>query len=263
MERHEQARGIISREPGIGSRELAERFRVSSYRLNRILRRLERSLRGQVLVRDKDDRGVWIVDVDDSLCLDVVWLTEGKGIYRQCPETPEFPDGRCADHSRWEDPEMVAFERELSYLAGPGKPTAFNLGHLGITRLTELESRLQAVEPKTSRDGKTKETLTTAIRAALGFLRWKQRFGRDRADGGIPFEFFRRHRESSGNSFEFGIGKEYAVLEVPADAPRDAVLSAWKRLAKRYHPDGGSGDEEKMKALNLAKDKIFRIRRWD
>ena len=38
---------------------------------------------------------------------------------------------------------------------------------------------------------------------------------------------------------------------------------AWKRLAKRCHPDREGGDEEKMKAVNLAKERIFRLRRWD
>jgi hypothetical protein len=263
MEASCQALGIIREEPGISCQDLAERFHVSRYRLKRILRKLERSLDGQVLVRD-DGHGVWIVDVDSSLCRGVVWQNAGNGRYRQCSKTPEFPDGCCAEHSQWENLELVAFERELCYLAGPGKLSAFSLGHLGLTRLTELESRLKAVEPRTGRDKETKTALGTMLRAALVFIRWKRAFGRGRmGDEQMPFEFFRRHRRSSVNPFEFSLRKHFAILEVPEDSTREAVLRAWKRLAKRYHPDREAGDEEKMKALNLAKEKIFRLRRWD
>ena len=79
----------------------------------------------------------------------------------------------------------------------------------------------------------------------------------------IPPEFFERHRRSSGNTFDYALKKHFLVLEVASDATRQQVLNAWRRLARRHHPDAAGGDEERMKAINLAKERIFRIKRWD
>jgi DnaJ-domain-containing protein 1 len=79
----------------------------------------------------------------------------------------------------------------------------------------------------------------------------------------LPPEFAARHRQSSINPFEYGLKKHFDTLGISSEAKRDDVLKAWRRLARKYHPDAKRGSEEKMKAINLAKERIFRIRKWD
>jgi hypothetical protein len=264
MEPSERVIEAIRDVPGTSFSALMERFGVTSYRLKRLMRRGERSLKNQVLVND-ETHGVWIVDVDTKRCLGMVWVEGGEnGFFRQCENAPAFPDGRCPDHSSCGNPEMTAFEREIAYLAGPAKPTAFSMAHLGIRRLKELIARLSSVEPWTARDEAAKARFDAAMNAALGFLRWKEMLRR-RAEAAerIPWEILDRHRRSSVNLFEFAIRKQFAVLELSPESTKEAVLRAWKKLAKRHHPDTGLGDEETMKKINLAKERIFRLRRWD
>jgi DnaJ-class molecular chaperone len=101
--------------------------------------------------------------------------------------------------------------------------------------------------------------------SAYNTIKWKRRKRREYSDFRIPPEFAQRHRESSINPFEFSLKKLFALLDIAPTATRDETLKAWKRLARLYHPDsfGGIGNEEKMKELNLAKERIFKIRRWD
>jgi hypothetical protein len=48
--------------------------------------------------------------------------------------------------------------------------------------------------------------------------------------------------------------QDYANLEVPFGANIDVVLSSYKRLMLKYHPDRFAGDQEKQKlALEIAK----------
>ena len=79
----------------------------------------------------------------------------------------------------------------------------------------------------------------------------------------IPPEFEERHRRSSINTYEYSLKKYFILLEVSESASRDDVLKAWRKMARRYHPDAEGGDEEMMKHVNLAKERIFRLRRWD
>ncbi|HLZ21622.1 MAG TPA: DnaJ domain-containing protein, partial [Ktedonobacterales bacterium] len=45
----------------------------------------------------------------------------------------------------------------------------------------------------------------------------------------------------------------YALLEVPPAADEAAIRLAYRRLARRYHPDvAGSGSLERMQRLNEA-----------
>ncbi len=52
----------------------------------------------------------------------------------------------------------------------------------------------------------------------------------------------------------------YKVLGVPTTATDDEVKKAYRRLAKRYHPDANPGDkvaEQRMKEINAAYDQIL------
>ena len=46
----------------------------------------------------------------------------------------------------------------------------------------------------------------------------------------------------------------YEVLEVSRHASQETIRAAWVSLNKRYHPDTGVVDEEKIKAINAAYD---------
>lgn len=55
----------------------------------------------------------------------------------------------------------------------------------------------------------------------------------------------------------------YRVLELSPDASDEEVASAYRRLAKRWHPDVNPGDPDasrKMALLNNAHDEILRLR---
>jgi DnaJ-class molecular chaperone len=44
----------------------------------------------------------------------------------------------------------------------------------------------------------------------------------------------------------------YAILGIPANAGRQEVKSAYRRLAKRYHPDHAGGDSRKFRDIQEA-----------
>ena len=52
----------------------------------------------------------------------------------------------------------------------------------------------------------------------------------------------------------------YQVLGVPQNASDDEVKQAYRKLAKKYHPDANPGDkiaEQRMKEINAAYDQIM------
>lgn len=58
----------------------------------------------------------------------------------------------------------------------------------------------------------------------------------------------------------------YRTLGIPRGADRDEVKAAHRRLAKRFHPDGSVGDEQRFLAVQEAYQLLsdpFRRREWD
>jgi DnaJ domain len=262
MNLQKQVLMTILERPGISKKGISGMFGLSSYRLHRVLRHIERDMQGQTIVHH-DENGVWVVEMDPDRCMGTRWsAADGEG-YSQCLKDQEFPDKRCYEHSSCQNPEMVAFKRKLDYLAGPADPTPFHLSHLTIEIVENLIGTLTKIAPLTLRDQVEKNGFLGILEAALKTLRWKDRMRQRRSRDRIPPEFFERHRRSSGRTFEYSLKKHFLILEVASDATREQVLNAWRRLARRHHPDTIGGDEERMKAINLAKEKIFRVKRWD
>lgn len=262
MNLQEQVLKTILERPGTSKKRIARLFDLSSYRLHRVFRHIDRDLQGRTLVHH-DENGVWVVKMDLGKCLGTSWCGALGGGYSQCSNNPEFPDQRCYEHSECQNPEMVGFKRQLDYLAGPAEPTAFHLSHLTIAVVENLIERLKLIAPLTLRDQLEKDKFRRLLEAALRTVRWKDQMRQRRSHDRIPPEFFERHRRSSGNTFDYALKKHFLILEVASDATREQVLNAWRRLARRHHPDAAGGDEERMKAINLAKERIFRIKRWD
>jgi len=255
---------FIREKPGTLRRTLLETFDLTEYRFNRILRNLQREF-PDLIFPWSDDHGVWAVELDRSRCLGVNWLGPLSGGYSQCIEEPGFADGRCHEHSECESPEMIAFMRRLAYLLGPTEPNPMNLMSLGIVQIEELFETLKRITPLTNFEFHSRYRLVKIFASAHATLKWKKRRREKFSDFRIPPEFEARHRSSSINPFEYSLKSLFSMLEIPTNSNREQTLKAWKRLARLHHPDaqGGEGNEDRMKELNMAKDRIFRIRRWD
>jgi len=254
---------MILEQPGTSTEVFSRLFDLTEYRLGRLFRHIERELHDPILVRHKGN-GVWIVDLDPSRCHTMEWSGSREQGYVQCLRGIEFPDRRCYEHTEYENPEMVAFKRLLIYLVGPAEPSARTLSQLTLTEVEELLEALQKIGPMSQRDRVTKRRLMAIILAARAHLKWLDEMRRRRSQyNWIPPEFEERHRRSSVNTYEYSLKKHYLVLEVTETATKEEVLKAWRKMARRFHPDSDGGDEEKMKAVNLAKEKIFRIKRWN
>jgi DnaJ-domain-containing protein 1 len=259
----EQILRMILEKPGTRTELLSTMFDLSDYRLGRVFRHIERGLYDKTLVRHRE-HGVWIVDLDPAKCQAMEWSGSREDGYVQCSGEPEFYDRRCYEHTQYENPEMVAFKRLLAYLAGPADPSARTVSQISLTEIEELLETLRLISPMSRRDQNTKRGLLATILAARAHLRWRDEMRRRRSQyNRIPPEFAERHRKSSVNTYEYSLKGHYLVLEVPEDATKEQILKAWRRMARRYHPDAEGGDEERMKAINLAKEKIFRIKRWN
>lgn len=63
----------------------------------------------------------------------------------------------------------------------------------------------------------------------------------------------------------------YDVLEVPYNSTKDQVITAWKDLRSKYHPDRSKDKDpvtiklyaEKFDEVNKAKEEIFKVRGWN
>jgi hypothetical protein len=72
--------------------------------------------------------------------------------------------------------------------------------------------------------------------------------------GGRSSGGYRRARTGTPKPPDESLRRDYANLEVPFGASIDVVLSSYKRLMLKYHPDKFAGDPEKQKiALEIAK----------
>jgi DnaJ-domain-containing protein 1 len=259
---HQEILKLIMDEPGTSRKRLRDLFNLTEYRLKRVFRHIGRELSGKILVHDREN-GVWIVTLDPKTCLGVEWVGIRAGGYIQCSGKPDFPDRRCWCHSQWENPELTALERRLYCLAGPCDPTPHSVAQVSLTTVEELLANLRMIVPATLNDRNRKQKLMQTLLSGLALAKWKDMMRRRRMEPRLRPEFAERHRRSSGNPFEFGLKQHFLILEVPPESTKEQVLKAWRRLARRYHPDTSTGDEEKMKTINLAKDRIFRIRQWD
>ena len=262
MEMYDQILQLIVEHPGAPIERLCQVFHLTEYRLKRVFRHIEANLRGKTIVYGPD-HGVWIVEVDSERCIGINWQGNHGGGYVQCEREPEFPDGRCWRHSAWENLELVAFERQLGYLVGPCEANPYTLSQLSIDQVEELTKTLNLIAPATFMQQERKKRFMVMLAPALAILRWKDQMRRRRMGQGIPREFAQRHSRSSINILEFSLKSHFEALELSSDSTKEQVLKAWRKLARRYHPDTLDGDEERMKAINLAKEKIFRIRGWD
>jgi len=252
----------LKQRPGTTPAELAETYGLSRYRLHRLLRQAARELTDSSIIQH-EDHGIWIVVIDPECCRGMEWCGAPAGGFRQCRGPREFSDGCCSAHSECESQEMTAFRREIAYRCATATITPSLLSELGLTALEKLGDALSSVEPLTEAERVLKERYRAALDAARAIIRWKEQRRRMARESWIPPELLGRHRQSSVNPFEFSLRKHFALLEVPPAATREEVLKAWRKLARRFHPDTRNGDEEMMKAINLAKEKIFRLRRWD
>lgn len=248
--------------PGITKSQLCNQFQLNSFKLNRALRTIERDLDGIGIIRS-EDHGVWVIHFNTKLCMGVVWEGESDGRFCQCMHKPAFVDNRCYEHTDYESPEMVAFERELKYLTAVAEPNVFFVSQLNLDEVEELINELKRIVPKSHKEEIKQKKLYFMLRAAQARLKWKERSRKRVFDSWIPDDMWERHRRSTFNPFEATLKKYFVILEVTAQSSRDEVLKAWKRLARKYHPDKENGNEELMKQINSAKERIFKIRHWD
>lgn len=262
MNPNDQILEFVLNEPGASIEHLCWVFNLTEYRLKRILRHIEDDLLGKTIVHHHKN-GVWIVELDSERCLGIDWIEDDNGGYIQCAREPEFPDMRCWHHSGWENTEMIAFERRLSYLTGPCEPNPYSVSHLSMIEVDELFSTLNPILPATLLQQQQKKKFMSMLLSALAIMRWKDQMRGRRTEQEIPREFADRHRRSSINTFEFSLQRYFQVLELSPDSTKQDVMKAWRRLARRFHPDTMDGDEERMKIINLAKERIFHVRGWD
>lgn len=251
---------IITTKPGTSKEALRRQFHLSSYRLDRILRNIQRNL-ADTRVAHSEETGIWLVPMDPFRCSGLEWLGTEAG-YAQCSLDPEFPDHTCWAHSSCMSLEMVAFERRLRHLAGSAEPSAYSLGHLNRSVVEEVLTSLRRIAPITRREERQKQSFLDALESTLLFLKRKELLRQHQRETWIPPELRDRHRRSSVNPFEFSIRKYFVILDVLPSATREEVIKAWRKLSRRFHPDTPNGDEERMKLINEAKDRIFRIRGW-
>lgn len=256
---------FVMENPGAPRNVVSETFCLSDYRLNRVFRHINRDLCGRSLETDPEN-GLWVVDINPNMCLGYEWFGADNGGLKQCRQEPLFNDGRCYKHSGVENPELTAFKRRLTYLIGPCDPNPWHLTQLSLHVVEEMFQTLRRISPLTQKDFDERLNLLKVIVSARAWLKWKAEMRRRSSDTRVPPEFEHRHRASSGNTFEYSIRKYFTVLEISPEATREETLRAWKRLARLYHPDASpytGGNEEKMKEINYAKERIFRLRRWE
>ncbi len=261
MTLHDKITNFILENPGSCKSDMCRVFQLTRFRLNRALCGINDKLVDCSLVHSKE-HGLWIVPMDPNSCLGVNWQGGPGGALAQCPNAPCFADGRCYEHTDGESLEMIAFRRELIYATGMPEPNSFLLSQLHITELEAYLLELDAIRPLSGKEASEKAAYRDMLRAAFALLRWKEMRQRRRTEEWIPHDAYERHHNSSINPFEFTARQYFVTLDLTPKATREEVLKAWRSLARKFHPDTQGGDEERMKKINYAKEKIFHIRRW-
>jgi hypothetical protein len=253
---------VLLQTPGCSEDSLCLRFDLSRYRLHRVFRNIRRSLDSHKALVAEDGRGVWIVELDESRCLGLDWVGSSDG-YVQCTLESEFPDHRCYYHSKYEDLELVAFNRRLAFLLASAEPSVRSLSCLSMIVLEELSDSLSVVVPKTYADSQKKRRLVKELRGALLFRTAKERMKIDSRPNWIPPELWERLNRGPKNLNDFLLKEHFEILELSFEASREEVLNAWRKLARIFHPDVTGDDGDRMKLINKAKERIFQVRKWD
>ncbi len=137
MSLSEEVLCTLLKRPGCSEDSLCLRFDLSRYRLHRVFRNIRRSLDADKTLVAEGSHGVWIVELDDSRCVGLDWVGRSDG-YIQCARRPDFPDSRCYYHSKYEDPDLVAFNRRLAFLLASAEPSVRSLSCLTMIVLEEL-----------------------------------------------------------------------------------------------------------------------------
>lgn len=78
---------------------------------------------------------------------------------------------------------------------------------------------------------------------------------------GAPHEAHRQRAEDAGLPYASALAEYYALLQIEPGADREAVKQAYRRLARRYHPDVNDGDASatrRMQQINHAYRVIIR-----
>lgn len=74
------------------------------------------------------------------------------------------------------------------------------------------------------------------------------------------YEKAERERETFNARRTGGSDADYELLGLTRGASRDQIKNAYREACMRYHPDRPNGDEEKMKEINAAYDRIIGAR---
>ncbi len=78
---------------------------------------------------------------------------------------------------------------------------------------------------------------------------------------GAPHEAHRQRAENAGQPYASALAEYYALLQIEPSTERDTVKRAYRRLARRYHPDVNDGDASatrRMQQINHAYRVIMR-----
>lgn len=65
----------------------------------------------------------------------------------------------------------------------------------------------------------------------------------------INWEFNRKHQRQFTTTFDKNLSEDFAILQLPYGADFGTIKKQYRKLALQYHPDKPNGDEQKMKEI--------------